>query len=39
MTLTVGYRVHLVSNADLCDRSRGLNSSLLILGVSYLLPP
>ncbi len=33
--VTVGYRFHHVSNADLCSRNRSLNSSLFTVGLSY----
>jgi len=35
LALTVSYRFHHVSNADLCTRNRGLNSSLFAVGLSY----
>ncbi len=37
LALTAGYRVHHVSNADLCTKNRGLNSSLFTVGLSYFL--
>jgi hypothetical protein len=36
--VTVGYRLHHVSNADLCGLNRGLNSSLVTVGLSYFFP-
>ncbi len=36
--VTVGYRLHHISNAEMCSKNVGLNSSLFILGVSYFFP-
>jgi opacity protein-like surface antigen len=32
--VTVGYRLHHISNGNLCEGNRGLNSALFILGIS-----
>jgi hypothetical protein len=32
--VTVGYRLHHLSNGNLCEGNRGLNSALFILGIS-----
>jgi len=36
--LTGGYRFQHVSNANICSRNLGINSSLFTLGVSYFFP-
>jgi hypothetical protein len=36
--LTVGYRYHHISNAGRCSPNLGLNSSLLVLGLTYFFP-
>ena len=36
--VTVGYRFHHLSNAHLCSKNIGLNSSQFILGFSYFFP-
>ncbi len=38
VALTVGYRFHHLSNSNICDRNRGINSSLPNLGISYFFP-
>jgi Lipid A 3-O-deacylase (PagL) len=36
--VTVGYRLHHLSNGNLCEGNRGLNSALFILGISSFFP-
>lgn len=38
VAVTGGYRFHHLSNSGICDRNRGINSSLLNLGISYFFP-
>jgi opacity protein-like surface antigen len=36
--VTLGYRLHHLSNGNLCTGNRGLNSALFILGISTFFP-
>jgi opacity protein-like surface antigen len=36
--VTLGYRFHHLSNGNLCEGNRGLNSALFILGISTFFP-
>lgn len=38
VALTGGYRFSHISNANICEKNRGINSSLVNLGVSYFFP-
>lgn len=38
VAVTGGYRFYHLSNSNICDRNRGINSSLLNLGISYFFP-